>query len=160
MLLCTLIHLAALVSMSICDETLSPGDAKLKFEGIADGEFAERLQQEEFSSLKGSNVSTSQTRHQNVTVGSRVATKVSLQEDTLYKIVGQSETYTERVCLCLSCCCCRLLRDGAPEAGGDGPGAGREDSGPGEGGRGRGANMAFAGTHWLQSHQEQVLFYL
>ena len=70
------------------EEILSPSEAKVKFQGIADSEFAEQLQQEEFTSLKGVNVSTSHTRHQNVTVGSRVANRVAIQEETLNMIVG------------------------------------------------------------------------
>ena len=70
------------------EEILSPSEAKVKFQSIADSEFAERLQDDEFSALKGVNVSTSQTRHQNVTVGSKVASRVALQEDTINKIVG------------------------------------------------------------------------
>ena len=85
--------------MSICDETPSPSEAKNKFQTIADSEFADKLQQEEFCSLKGNNVSSSQVRHQNVTVGSRVAGKVALQEEALYKIVGVSQSVLQLLLL-------------------------------------------------------------
>lgn len=70
------------------EEILSPSEVKVKFQSIADSEFAEKLQQDEFSALKGVNVSTSHSRHQNVAVGSKVANRVALQEETLNKIVG------------------------------------------------------------------------
>ena len=56
---------------------MSPSEVKVKFQSIADSEFAEKLQQDEFSALKGVNVSTSQTRHH-----------MTLREETLNKIVG------------------------------------------------------------------------
>ena len=71
------------------DEALSPQEAKLKFQSQADMGMAQRMQEEEFSHLREGNVSTSQSRHQTVTVGSKVAAKVALQEQTLNKIVGK-----------------------------------------------------------------------
>ena len=145
--------------MSICEETVSPGEAKVKFQSIADSEFAEQLQQEEFCSLKGDNVSSSQTRHQTVSVGSRVANKVALQEEALYKIIGVLLLlllllllFFVVVYLFLVTYCCLLVRDGETEAGGDGPDPGGEAAGPGEG-RGRGgADLAIERTNRIQSH--------
>ena len=59
------------------EEILSPSEVKVKFQSIADSEFAEKLQQDEFSALKGVNVSTPQTRHH-----------MTLREEILNKIVG------------------------------------------------------------------------
>ncbi|KAI6660658.1 Ras-like protein rasD [Oopsacas minuta] len=93
---------AVMEQLMSTDEIVSPSEAKIKFQQIADSEFAERLQTDEFSALKGANVSSSQTRHQNVTVGSRVAAKVALQEETINKIVETERLKREEMDMTLA----------------------------------------------------------